>query len=40
MNKFSKDKTYKKILQAKKIKISPLSMTVKTKMGILKKGCN
>ena len=33
MNKFSKDKTYKKILQAKKIKISPLSMSVKTKNG-------
>ena len=38
MNKFSKDKTYKKILQAKKIKISPLSMTVKTKKGNIKKG--
>ncbi len=38
MNKFSKDKTYKKILQAKKIKISPLSMTVKTKNGNIKKG--
>ena len=38
MNKFSKDKTYKKILQAKKIKISPLNMTVKTKNGNIKKG--
>ena len=38
MNKFNKDKTYKQILQAKKIKISPLIMSVKTKSGIVKKG--
>ncbi len=38
MNKFSKKKTHKKILYAKKIKISPLSMTVKTKKGNIKKG--
>ena len=38
MNKFSKDKTHKKILYAKKIKISPLNMTVKTKNGNIKKG--
>ena len=38
MNKFNKDKTYKKIFKAKKIKISPLTMSVKTKTGIIKKG--
>lgn len=38
MNKFNKDKTYKKIFKAKKIKISPLTMSVKTKTGITKKG--
>ncbi len=38
MNKFNKDKTYKKILKAKKINISPLSMSVKTKTGSIKKG--
>ena len=38
MNKFNKDKTYKKIYKAKKIKISPLTMSVKTKTGITKKG--
>ena len=36
MNKFNKDKTYKKIFQAKKIKISPLTMSVKTKKLIFK----
>ena len=38
MNRFNKDKTYKKIFQAKKIKISPLTMSVKTKTGSTKKG--
>ena len=38
MNKFNKDKIYKKIFKAKKIKISPLTMSVKTKTGITKKG--
>ena len=38
MNKFNKDKTYKKIFQAKKINISPLTMSVKTKTGAIKKG--
>ena len=38
MNKFNKEKTYKKIFQAKKIKISPLTMSVKTKTGSTKKG--
>ncbi len=38
MNKFNKDKTYKKIFHAKKIKISPLTMIVKTKTGSTKKG--
>ena len=38
MNKFNKDKIYKKILQAKQIDISPLTMSVKTKLGIIKKG--
>ena len=38
MNKFNKDKTYKKIFQAKKINISPLTMSVKTKTGGTKKG--
>ena len=38
MNKFNKDKTYKKILQAKIIKISPLIMKVRTKNGNIKKG--
>ena len=38
MNRFSKDKIYKKIFQAKKIKISPLTMSVKTKKGNTKKG--
>ena len=38
MNKFNKDKTYKKIFQAKKINISPLTMNVKTKTGSKKKG--
>ncbi len=38
MNKFNKEKTYKKIFQAKKIKISPLTMKVKTKTGSTKKG--
>ena len=38
MNKFNKDKTHKKIFEAKKIKISPLIMIVKTKTGSLKKG--
>ena len=38
MNKFNKEKTYKKIFQAKKIKISPLTMSVKTKTGVTKKG--
>ena len=38
MNKFNKYKTYKKIFKAKKIKISPLTMSVKTKTGITKKG--
>ncbi len=38
MNKFNKDKTYKKIFQAKKIKISPLTMRVITKTGSIKKG--
>ena len=38
MNKFNKDKIYKKIFQAKKIKISPLTMSVKTKTGVTKKG--
>ena len=37
MNKFNKDKIYKKILQAKKINISPLIMHVKTKKGNIKK---
>ena len=38
MNKFNKEKTYKKIFLAKKIKISPLTMSVKTKTGVTKKG--
>ena len=38
MNKFNKEKTYKKIFKAKKIKISPLTMSVKTKTGSTKKG--
>ena len=38
MNRFSKDKIYKKIFQAKKIKISPLTMRVKTKNGTTKRG--
>ena len=38
MNRFNKDKIYKKIFQAKKIKISPLTMTVKTKSGRTRKG--
>ena len=38
MNKFNKEKNYKKIFQAKKIKISPLTMSVKTKTGSTKKG--
>ena len=38
MNRFNKDKTYKKIFQAKKINISPLTMSVKTKTGSTKKG--
>ena len=38
MNKFTKEKIYKKILQAKKIIISPLTMRVKTKSGFIKKG--
>ena len=38
MNKFNKNKTYKKILEAKKINISPLTMSVKTKTGAMKKG--
>ena len=38
MNKFNKDKTYKKIFKAKKIKISPLTMSVKTRTGSTKKG--
>ena len=38
MNRFNKEKTYKKIFQAKKIKISPLTMSVKTKNGNTKKG--
>ena len=38
MNKFKKEKIYKKILQAKKITISPLTMSVKTKSGFIKKG--
>ena len=38
MNKFNKNKTYKKILEAKKINISPLTMIVKTKTGAMKKG--
>ena len=38
MNKFNKEKTYKKIFQAKKIKISPLTMSVKTKTGSTKNG--
>ena len=38
MNKFNKDKTYKQIFQAKKINISPLTMSVKTKTGAIKKG--
>tara|TARA_B100001287_G_scaffold264134_1_gene255669 strand:+ start:812 stop:1579 length:768 start_codon:yes stop_codon:yes gene_type:complete len=38
MNKFNKEKTYKKIFRAKKIKISPLTMSVKTKTGVTKKG--
>ena len=38
MNKFNRDKTYKKIFHAKKIKISPLTMIVKTKTGSTKKG--
>jgi len=38
MNRFNKDNTYKKILHAKKINISPLTMSVKTKSGTIKKG--
>ena len=38
MNKFNKEKTYKKIFQAKKFKISPLTMSVKTKTGSTKQG--
>ena len=38
MNRFNKEKTYKKIFQAKKIKIYPLTMNVKTKAGNTKKG--
>ena len=38
MNKFDKAKTYKKISKAKKINISPLIMSVKTKAGKIKKG--
>ena len=37
MNKFTKEKIYKKILQTKKIIISPLTMRVKTKSGFIKK---
>ena len=38
MNRFNKDKIYKKILRAKEINISPLNMSVKTKSGIIKTG--
>jgi len=38
MNKFNKNKTHKKIFQAKKIKISPLTMSVKTNNGNNKEG--
>ena len=38
MNRFNKERTLKKIFQAKKIDISPLNMSVKTKNGITKKG--
>ena len=38
MNRFNRNKTHKKIFQAKKINISPLTMSVKTKTGNKKKG--
>ncbi len=38
MNKFNKSNIYRKILQAKKINISPLVMKVKTRTGKIKKG--
>ena len=38
MNRFNKDKTYKKIFEARKINISPLTMSVRTKTGSQKKG--
>ena len=37
MNKFNKKKIYKNILQAKEIDISPLTMSVKTKSGVIKR---